>query len=283
VEPAGAARVRRAAFALLACLALAGCGSRDETTTPKSFTATRVVVPQGASSAGLIAASDRAGLFRQAGLATKVQTGSTGLDAVAQGRAELAVASQPAVLQARNRGLRVVSVAALVHGPRVVVVSTSAVSSPRDLAGKRLGVFGGPFERAVAKTLSARAGGGGIRVAPVGNPSKTLEKHQVDAVLGPAGAVHVKKAKAVTIDRLGIPTYDEEVLVAPEDGVKGNGDDVRAFIGALWHQAQGKAPGPQSPAQWARFAEWMEANGLLKGQPSASEAVTNDLLPGLHG
>jgi putative hydroxymethylpyrimidine transport system substrate-binding protein len=192
------------------------------------------------------------------------------------------VASEPAVLQARNRGLMVVSVAALVHGPRVAVISTSAVKSPRDLAGKRLGFFGGPYSEAFAKTLSARAGASGIHIAPVANGTKALQKHAVDAVIGPAGAVHVKKAHAVTVDRLGIPTYDEEVLVARQDTAGSRGDDIRAFIGALWHQDQGKAPGPQSPEQWSRFAEWMEANGLLKGQPSTAASVTNALLPGLR-
>lgn len=267
---------------LIACLAAAGCGSRDETTTPKSVAAIRVDVPAGAASGALIGAADKQGLFRDAGLAVKAQSGSAGLDAVATGRAELAVASEPAVLQARNRGLMVVSVASLVHGPRVAVVSTSAIKSPRDLEGKRLGFFGGPYAEAFAKTLSARAGGSGIHVVPVADGSKALQKKSVDAVIGPAGAVHVKKARAVTVDRLGIPPYDEEVLVASESSTHSRGDDIRAFIGALWHQAQGKAPGPQSREQWSRFAEWMEANGLLKGQPSAAAVVTNSLLPGVR-
>ena len=270
------------AIAVMACLALAGCGSRDETTTPKSNATIRIVVPPGTSSAALIANTNRQKLFGNGGLQVTQQTATTGLDAVATGRAELAVASEPAVLQARNRGLMVQSVASLVHGPRVAVISTTQIQSASDLAGKRLGYFGGPYAQAFAKTLSARAGGQGIHVAPVSDPTKALQKHQVDAVIGPAGAVHVKKAKAVTVDRLGIPTYDEEVLVAKEGTSGTSGDDVRSFIGALWHQAQGKAPGAQSPAQWSRFAEWMEANGLQKGQPSTAAVVTNDLLPGLR-
>jgi putative hydroxymethylpyrimidine transport system substrate-binding protein len=274
--------MRRLAIAAVACLALAGCGSRDETTVPKTQTATRVVVPPGAASGSLIAEANKAGLFRDAGLATTVLTSATGLQAVAGGQADLAVASQPAVLQARDRGLNLVSVASLVRGPRVAVVSTTKVASPRDLLGKRLGVFGGPYEQAYAKTLSARAGGGGIKVVRVTNPSTALQKHQVDAVLAPASSVHVKKATAVPVDRLGVPTYDEEVLVATTEATKSRGDDIRAFIGALWHQAHGKAPGAQSPAQWRAFAEWMQANGLLKRQVDASAAVTNTLLPGLR-
>jgi hypothetical protein len=92
----------------------------------------------------------------------------------------------------------------------------------------------------------------------------------------------VKKARAVPIDRLGVPAYDEEVLVASEESVDNRADDIRGFIGALWHQAGGRAPGPQSVAQWRTFAEWMEARGLLKGQPNASDAVTNVVLPGVR-
>jgi ABC-type nitrate/sulfonate/bicarbonate transport system substrate-binding protein len=275
--------VRTAAIlAALACAVLAGCGSRDETTTAKSTAALTVVVPPGAASGATIAAAGRQGLFREAGLDASVQTATTGVDAVASGRAQLAVASEPLVLQARNRGLQVVSVASLVRGPRVAVVSTTAVGSPRDLVGKRLGVFGGADSTAFAKTMSARAGGSGIRIVAVPDPTKALKKHTVDAVIGPASTVHLGKAHAVTVDKLGIPTYDEEVLVASRASVKSRGDDIRAFVGALWHQAKGGAPGPQSLDQWRRFAEWMDANGLTKGTPSAAAAVTNSLLPGLH-
>jgi ABC-type nitrate/sulfonate/bicarbonate transport system substrate-binding protein len=274
--------MRKLVMALLVCVALAGCGSRDETTVPKTQTPMRVSVTPGSSSGSLIAGANKAGLFRDAGLTTTVESGPTALEAVASGRAELAVASEPAVLQARSHGLNVVSVASLVHGSRVAVISTSKVSSPRDLAGKRLGVVAGPYEQAFARTLSARAGGGGIKLVHAPNPSKELQKHQVDAVLGPVSAVHVKKAQAVPVDRLGVPTYDEEVLVATGESTKSRGDDIRSFIGALWHQAQGKAPGAQSPAEWRAFAEWMQANELLTRQPNAAAAVTNALLPGLH-
>jgi len=275
--------VRRAAIvAALACAVLAGCGSRDETTTPKTTADMKVVVPPQAASGALIAAAAKQGAFREAGIDAGLQTATTGIDAVASGRAQLTVASEPAVLRARNRGLQVVSVASLVRGPRVAVVSTTAVKSPRDLVDKRVGTFGGADSEAFAKTLSARAGGSGIHIAPVTDPSKALQKHTVDAVIGPASAVHVKKAHAVTVDKLGIPTYDEAVFVASDGSVRGRGDEIRSFIGALWHQAKGKAPGPQSVEQWRRFAEWMDANGLTKGEVSAAAAVTNSLLPGLR-
>ena len=274
--------MRKLALLIVACVALAGCGSRDETTVPKTQAATRVVVAPAAISGPLIAGANKAGLFRDAGLATTVQTSPAGLQAVAGGRADLAVAGEPAVIQARAHGLNVVSVASLVHGSRVAVISTSKIASPRALAGKRLGTVSGPYEQAIAKTLSARAGGGGIKLVHVPSAAKALQKHQVDAVLAPVSAVHVKKAIAVPVDRLGVPTYDEEVLVATGESVKSRGDDIRAFVGALWHQAKGRAPGAQSPAQWRAFAEWMQANGLLPRQVDASAALTNKLLPGLH-
>ena len=274
--------MRKLALLVLACLALAGCGSRDETTVPKTPTAMRVFVTPGASSGALIAGANTAGLFRDAGLTTTVESGPNSLQAVATGRAVVGVGSEPAVIQARAHGLKLVSVASLVHGPRLAVISTSKVSSPRDLAGKRLGTVPVPGNQAIAKTLSARAGGGGIKLLQVPDPSKALQKHQVDAVLAATKDVHVKKAVAVPVDRLGIPTYDEEVLVATDESVKSRGDDIRAFIGALWHQAKGNAPGAQSPAQWRAFAEWMQANGLLQRQVDASAAITNELLPGLR-
>ena len=45
----------------IACLALAGCGSRDETTVPKSQSTMRVAVPAGAASASLVTGAETLG------------------------------------------------------------------------------------------------------------------------------------------------------------------------------------------------------------------------------
>ena len=52
-----------------------------------------------------------------------------------------------------------------------------------------------------------------------------------------------QKATVLPVNRLGVPTYDEEVLVATAESAKSRADDIRAFVGALWHQAHGAAPG----------------------------------------
>ena len=121
-----------------------------------------------------------------------------------------------------------------------------------------------------------------------------------------------------TVDEAGIPTYDELVLVTSETTLNEKRDEIRSFLGALargtrlaqrdpavaagylaranreldpklllegtkrtpFEQPAGKPFGYQDPAQWKRFAEFMRSSGILKKDPQADQAFTNDLLPG---
>jgi hypothetical protein len=113
-----------------------------------------------------------------------------------------------------------------------------------------------------------------------------------------------KKVSVATIDRFGIPAYNELVLVANEDALGRDGDVFRSVNGALSRatadlrhgraDAVAAVPGgkaalqavlsrlgaQQTPEAWKSFAEWMRANGLLKAEPNASAALTNKYLPG---
>ena len=74
---------------------------------------------------------------------------------VAAGRADLAISYEPEVLLAREQGLPVVAIAALVQRPLTSLIATrkSGVRSVRDLRGKRVGTAGIPYQSAYLKTI----------------------------------------------------------------------------------------------------------------------------------
>lgn len=291
--------------AVAACLLATGCGRRKEVTTPSAQQKLTVLVDfQRAGNAALYAG--RADM-RRAGIDATIQPArndSAAIEAVASGQADLASVSEPALLQARDRGLRVVSVGGLVRGPLASVAAGRPLSGARDLSGKRVGLTDSPYAAAFAKTIGARSGTP-LKTSNVSsNPAQALAKHKVDAVLGiylDDPRLPGKKVSVATVDRFGIPTYDELVLVANEDALGRNGDTFRALNGAL-ERADGKLKAGQAAgvpsggnplkrvvprlgsqqvaAQWNAFAEWMQANGLLKHQLNAAAAFTNKYLPG---
>ena len=291
--------------AAVACLLVTGCGRRKEVTTPSTLQKLTVLVDfQRAGNAALYAGRED---MRRAGIDAKVQVArndGAAIESVASGQADLASVSEAALLQARDRGLRVVSVGGLVRGPLAAVASGRPLSGARDLSGKRVGLTDSPYAAAFAKTIGARSGSP-LKTSNVSsNPAQALAKHKVDAVLGiylDDPRLPSKKVSVATVDRFGIPTYDELVLVANEDALGRNGDTFRALNGAL-QRADAKLKAGQSagvptggtalkavvprlgsqqvPSQWSAFAEWMQANGLLKHQLNAGAAFTNRYLPG---
>ncbi|MEA2469749.1 MAG: hypothetical protein QOE38_748, partial [Thermoleophilaceae bacterium] len=117
----------------------------------------------------------------------------------------------------------------------------------------------------------------------------------------PAGVV------TVPVDRLGVPTFSEYVLVANEVALDRDRDTIRSAIVALARGTRmlgssngfgtsiplrgaqvartralmlpppGKPYGWHDPAKWRAFAAWMRANKLPE---KGAGAFTNELLPG---
>ena len=180
---------------------------------------------------------------------------------VAAGRADLAISYEPEVFLAREQGLPVVAVAALVQRPLTSLMATrkSGVRSVRDLRGKRVGTAGIPYQEAYLKTILRRAnvpavlGEGHERRAPACCPRCCPGK--VDATLGAfwnVEGVELRQRKQrpwiVPVDRLGVPDYDELVLVANADKLDEQRDDLRLFISAVSRGARAGAPGSRARA-----------------------------------
>ena len=287
--------------------------------------------------AGIYTALDR-GYFADAGLDVQPQVPSdpsAPIKQVAAGRVDLAISYEPEVALARDQGLDVVAVAALVNGPLTSLISLpeSGIHSPADLAGKTVVTAGIPYQAAYLQTILERAGvdPGSVDQVDVGfNLMQPLISGRADAMFG--GFLNVEGVdlaergldpQVVPVDRLGVPTYDELVLVADGERLASDPEPIREFIAALERGTYAAARDPQAATdaivaagngldpdltraevdktlprllppgdmpygwmgrkRWQRFADYLYDAGQLDSRPDASELLTNDLLPPVRG
>ncbi|HET8672148.1 MAG TPA: ABC transporter substrate-binding protein [Thermoleophilaceae bacterium] len=324
-----------AALVLAAALVAAGCGSKTDRIEPSGLTSFELMLdyfPNADHSE--IYAAKAAGYFKQAGLDVKIRTPndpSVPIKQVAAGRVDLAISYEPELLRARDDGLHVISVGALVQKPLTSIISLNkpAITRPGQLAGKTVGTAGIDYQSAYLKTILAHANvpQSSVKVRNVGfNLVPALVTRKVDAILGGYWnyeAVQLRLANkhphVLRLEQVGVPNYNELVLVANSDRFDQEKKSIQRFIGALsrglrllkrdpngaiqgllkanpdlepklqrqslqvtlpaFEPPSGKPFGWQDPAQWGAFAAWMNQNGILK-HGTAAGAFTNSLLPG---
>jgi putative hydroxymethylpyrimidine transport system substrate-binding protein len=238
--------VKRLALLAAAAAVLAGCGTKKETTTAPGAQPLRVMLDffPNADHAGLYAAQ-ASGDFRRAGLDVKLQAPNDPaepLQLLAAGRVDLAISYEPELLLARDRGLKLASVGAIVQRPLTSIISLKNISSPAQLQGKRVGTAGIPYQSAYLKTIAKNAGVSGVKEVNVGfNLVPAMLSKKVDATLGGFWnyegiqlARRHKHPKIIRVDEAGVPTYNELVVVAREATLRtrDGASEVRRFMQA---------------------------------------------------
>jgi len=239
--------VKRLALLAAAAALLAGCGEKKETTTASGTQPLTVMLDffPNADHAGLYAAQAR-GDFRRAGLQVKLQPPndpSEPLRLLAAGRVDLAISYEPELLLARDKGLQLASVGAIVQRPLTSIISLKDISRPGQLQGKRVGTAGIPYQSAYLKTIADSAGATGVKEINVGfNLVPAMLSKKVDATLGGFWnyegiqlARRHRHPRIIRVDEAGVPTYDELVVVAREDTLRtrDGASRVRRFMQAL--------------------------------------------------
>ena len=232
-----------------AALCLAACGSKQDTLSAPSAKSYPVMLDffPNADHAAVYSALAH-GDFRAVGLDVKLATPadpSEPLKLLAAGRVQLAISYEPELLLARDKGLKLVSIGALVQRPLTSIIALPAkhVTSVAGLAGKRVGTAGIPYQAAELKTAleAAHVNPGSVREANVGfNLIPAMLSGQVDATLGGFWnyeAIQLRLAHkhpvVIPVNRAGVPNYDELIVVAREDEARADGQDLRAFLQAL--------------------------------------------------
>ena len=324
------------ALVCAAALAVAGCGEKEDVLQPSGSKQLELMLDYfpNADHAGIYAAQT-GGDFKEAGLDVKIRQPpdpAAPIKQVAAGRVDLAISYEPEVLRARDQGLRVVSVAALVQKPLTSIISLpkAKISKPADLKGKTVGTAGIDYQDAYLRAILSEAAvdPGSVKVRNVGfGFSAALITGKIDAALGAFWnyegeelRLRGKRPRIIRIEKAGVPTYNELVLVANESALERDRDKIRAFIGAisrgtrdlrrdpgkaidglleanpdldpklqrasvdvtlpLFFPPAGKPFGWQDPAQWDEFSAWMKENHLLDNPPDPAASYDNDLLPG---
>jgi putative hydroxymethylpyrimidine transport system substrate-binding protein len=244
--------VTRTWLAVLAVLALvtAGCGEREDPE-PAAADAERVDLVldfyPNADHAGLYAAIGT-GAFEDAGLDVNPVTPSdpaAPLRLLAAGKADLAISYEPEVFLARDKGLKVLAVGAIVQKPLTSVISLGdkGIKDARQLAGKKVGTAGIPYQSAYLDAILDRAGVPRTSVEEVNvgfNLVPFLIGKKVDATLGAFWnyegvqlAREKRRPQILRVEELGVPTYNELVVVAREDDARHKGNLLRRFMLAL--------------------------------------------------
>jgi putative hydroxymethylpyrimidine transport system substrate-binding protein len=197
------------------------------------------------------------GLFAKNGLTVAMQAPSdpsAPVKLVAAGRADLAITYEPEVFLIREQNAPVVAVASVIPVPlnTLIALPDSGIRSAADLRGRKLGITGIPADKAILDTMMEAKGldASATEAIKVGyNLVPTLLSKKVDAILGGyrnIEAIQIElqiKAKPVVIplDDLGVPKYDELVLVANADKLKSDSryaDAVRRFVSTMVAGAQ---------------------------------------------
>lgn len=243
-------RVLPAVLAVLIVLGLAACGERKEPAAGAPSTERVDLVLDffpNADHAGLYAAIG-SGEFRKAGLDVRPRQPSdpsAPLKLVAAGRADLAISYEPELLLARAKGAKLISIGALVQKPLTSIISLGdkAITKPGQLEDKTVGTAGIPYQDAYLKTIVKQAGIDGARVKSINigfNLVPPLVAKKVDAVLGAFWNVEGvelarrhKDPKILRMEQIGVPTYNELVIVAREQDVRSRGPLLRRFMRAL--------------------------------------------------
>jgi putative hydroxymethylpyrimidine transport system substrate-binding protein len=278
------------------------------------------------------------GYFEDAGLDVRPQVPSdpsAPIKQVAAGRVDLAISYEPEVVLARDQGLDVIAVAALVNGPLTSLISLpeAGIESAADLTGKTVVTAGIPYQAAYLETILDRAGvdPDSVDQVDVGfNLMQPLIAGRADAMFG--GFLNVEGVdlaergldpRVVPVDRLGVPTYDELVLVADGDRLRDDPEPIRDFLAALERGTYAAARDPQAatdalvaagngldpeltraevdrtlprllppgdmpygwmdPKRWQRFADYLYDAGQVETGPNAADLLTNALLPPAQG
>ena len=260
-----------------------GCGekSEDGAAQPTPFTITLDFYPN-PDHAGIYMAQ-KLGYFEEAGLDVTIETPSdpaAPIKQVAAGRTDLAISYAPEVVLAREKGLDVLAVAALVDTPltSLIWLRDSRIGGIADLRGKTIATAGIPYQDAYLRTILARVDltPEDVRVVNVGyGLLPAIVGGRADAMLGGFRNVEGvdlrlrgRRPVVTPVDQLGVPTYDELVLVAQREALEEDPEPVRLFIAAL---ARGTAAAARD--RTATTQALLEANGDLDPRLVEAEVV----------
>ena len=282
---------------------------------------------EGPENVGIVMAVQR-GYFADAGLRVKTTVAATPVrpvEYVVDRSVDLGVSHQPQVVLAKEQGKPIVAVGSLISQPTASMIwlRSSGIEGIADLKGKTIAIPGLSFQKAFLESVLARDGLtlGDVKLKRVRyDLVSSLVDGEADAVFGGSWNVEGVKLEAqglspvITRMRgLGVPAYDEQVLIARADAVAKDPKAIRDFMSALargtaaavgnpeaaiasvegsgeanpdlsrkTRDAEFKATLPllsrnayMSPVKARRLIDWMFEEGMIPHRPSVSTLFPN--------
>lgn len=286
---------------------LAGCGGGSDTETaekatkapepkPKlqevSVTLDEIFSPE---DAGLLTANQQ-GYFEDAGFEVHITAPSPPtrpVRYVVEGIVDMSVSHPPQVAVAQEKGIPIVALGSLVSQPTTSMIwlKKSKIDGIADLRGKTIAFQGLPFEEAFLETVLRRAG---LTPADV-KIKQTIARAQyklvpelasgrADAIFGGSGNVEGVELEArglepvvTPVRELGVPAYDELVVIARRDRVAKEPELFRRLMAAV---REGTAAAIEDPeAATDAVVAGLEGEGYDEENPSTVEAGVEASLP----
>ncbi|MCW2986733.1 MAG: hypothetical protein JWR63_4303 [Conexibacter sp.] len=232
---------------LLSAALAAGCGAQASSSSGSAarprvqlaldFTPNAVHAP--------IFAATRTGRDEANGVRLVIRQPGSGPDAlklVAAGRLDLGVLDIHDLAIARERGIDVVGVAALVRRPLAALVARPSIKRPRDLEGHAVGVSGLPSDPAFLDAIIGHDGGDLRRVHQVTigfNAVSGILAGKIDAapVFWNAEGVALKRrgvaVREFRVEDYGAPAYPEVVFVTARRTLERERDRIRRTLLAI--------------------------------------------------
>jgi putative hydroxymethylpyrimidine transport system substrate-binding protein len=277
-----------AAGALFYVGTLAGCGTKQDAISAPGVKRLTVMLDffPNADHAALYSAIAH-GDFRAVGLEVQPEAPADPaepLKLLAAGKVDMAISYEPELLLARDQGLKLVSVGALVQRPLTSIIALPGqhVAKVANLAGKTVGTAGIPYQSAELRTALQAAGVNPDKVKEVNvgfNLVPAMLSGKVAATLGGFWNYEAIQLRlrhrhpiVIPVDQTGVPTYDELILVVREDEAHTHGQDLRAFLQAL---TRGEREVRANPAAAAALV--VKANPSL--EPKLQIASIEQALP----
>lgn len=322
---------------------LAGCGSgSDDTTAAETAPPAKPKTPlkemsitldgySGPENVGVLMA-DWENYFEEAGLKVTVYSPngpSRPVEYTAGEIVDVGISREPEVVLAQSKGVPVVAIGSLVSEPTASMIwlGKSQIKDVSDLKGKTIATAGLPIQEELLKSVLVNAG---LSLADITvkdaryDMVPALAKGRVDAIFGASWNLEGIQLEEMGLDPvvtkvqdLGIPDYDEYVVIVRRDRLKKEPQLFRDFTAAVSRgtstaiedpdlafevvnedvesdyrvtpevreaQAEATVPllsenGEMDQAQAESLVDWMYSEGMIRKKVPVSSLLTNAYLP----
>jgi putative hydroxymethylpyrimidine transport system substrate-binding protein len=245
-----------------------------------------------AEDAGILIAAER-GYFADAGLNLEITSPvitSNLPEYLVQGASDLGILPQPQVTIARAEGMPLVAFGSVIRQPTMAMMSlrSSRIEDAADLEGKTVAINSLPFEEVALEAILGQAGltldDVKLKQASYGLVQALLDK-RADAILGASPNLEGVELEAcglkpimVPLQKLGVPPYEELVLVARRDRLARQPELFRAFTSALARGTAAAAADPRATAEAISLYRVEMERGTPQ-KPALVEAKVKATLP----